>query len=67
MRLDLGEIVFLLAGEIGLQGQVSEANHRIHRSPDSLAHVGQEVGLVLVAASAISLARRISSSAVCDR
>ena len=43
--LDLGEIVVLLGRELGLERQVSQPDHRVHRRADLVAHVGEEVRL----------------------
>ena len=46
-RLDLGEIVLLLAGQVGLKRKVSEPDHCVHRRAYLVAHVGEKIGLGL--------------------
>ena len=46
-HLCLCQIVALLRGQIGLQGQMGHSEDRIHGGADLMAHVGEEVGLGL--------------------
>ena len=45
--VDLADVVPLLGSHRGLQREVREADDRVHRSPDLVAHVGEEHGLQL--------------------
>ncbi len=42
---DLVEIVMLLGGQIGSQRQIRESHDGVHRGPDLMAHVRQELAL----------------------
>ena len=43
--LDLVEIILLFRRQLGLQGQVGQADDRVHGGADLVAHVGQEFTL----------------------
>ena len=45
--LDLLQVVALLGGQFGLEGQVGHADDGVHRRADLVAHVGQEQALGL--------------------
>ena len=44
-RADLLEVLALPRVDLGLQQQVGHADHGVHRRPDLVAHVGEEIGL----------------------
>ncbi|MNR28340.1 hypothetical protein D3C85_1456610 [compost metagenome] len=46
--LDLVDIVALARIQVGFQRQVAHADDHVHRRANLMAHVGQEVALVLV-------------------
>src|SRR6516225_3716931 len=45
--VDLSDVIALFGGELSLKGQVREADNRIHRCANFVAHVRQEHGLHL--------------------
>ncbi|MNC26925.1 hypothetical protein D3C75_750770 [compost metagenome] len=40
-----GYVVFLLAGQIRAQRKIGQSDNGVHRRPDFVAHIGQELGL----------------------
>ena len=46
--LDFLHVVFLLGGQIRLEGQIGHANDCVHGGPDFVAHVGQEIAFSFI-------------------
>jgi hypothetical protein len=65
--LDLVEIIRLFGRQLGLEGQVGQADDRVHGGADLVAHVGQEFTLGPGWRPRAASLERASSPSICLR